>query len=85
MHTHSCMHEIESESNRQYKSYVKHRKGDKKGVVLQESKERKRALKRKAIREAEMKNLNVVDSSDSNDDDGNEDEVEDEDEEIPAA
>lgn len=74
--------EIEEDLNRWYKVYVSRKKKDKNGILLQESKERKRVTKRKALREALEKNADaeqddgdgskgpslVVDSSESSDD-----------------
>lgn len=72
---------IEEDLDRWYKLYLKRRKRDKNGVLLAESKERKRITKRKALREAYEKRqgeagekaeseepLLVVDSSESSSD-----------------
>lgn len=49
---------IEEDLDRWYKVYLSRKKRDKNGVLLQESKERKRITKRKALREAYERRLN---------------------------
>lgn len=45
--------DVEKELDRWYKIYLNHKKKDKNGLLLQESKERKRLAKRRALREAQ--------------------------------
>lgn len=63
-----AVHEIEEDLDRWYKFYVSHKKTDKNGVLLKESKERKRVTKRRLLREA----LQKRESNDADNDNSNE-------------